>query len=344
MANVTDATTSTAAPTSCDASLAQALAQMDPKEVFGDAMGRWAQADDLATIVVSDYGRRLSLGRFRELRGDGYIQVGIAEQSQVGVGGSMALEGLHVVAPAYACFLASRAIDQVRVSMGSMAAPLVLVGLAAGFGSGILGASHMALDDVAVMRAIPGIDVVCPADNAELWCVLQDLARDPRPAYVRMSVVPAGTLVSPACEGLPRGRSRMLSADSRPDAPATVSLVATGGMVAEAARAADALRARGVTCDVVAMPWVVPLDTIALDALSGSRLVVTVEEHIREGGLGGAVAEHLSEQPGGPALLRLGAPSHDLEADDQSRLLERSGLTADAIAASVAERLHALSR
>ena len=135
----------------------------------------------------------------------------------------------------------------------------------------------------------------------------------------------------------------MLSADSRPDAPATVSLVATGGMVAEAARAAGALLARGVTCDVVAMPWVVPLDTIALDALSGSRLVVTVEEHIREGGLGGAVAEHLSEQPGGPALLRLGAPSHDLEADDQSRLLERSGLTADAIAASVAERLHALS-
>ena len=326
-------------PVTCDERESARLAAMDPKEVFGDAMAAWAREDPLASVVVSDYGRRLSMDAFRELRPEGYVQVGIAEQSQVGVGSAMALEGLHVVAPAYACFLASRAIDQVRVSMGSMGAPLVLVGLAAGFGSGILGASHMALDDVAVMRAIPGIDVVCPVDNAELWCVLRDLGRNPRPCYVRMSVVPGGELLRGACEGASRGKARFLSSDSRPGAAADVAIVLTGGLSCQGERAVELLRAQGITCDVVAMPWVVPLDGVALDACCGSRLVVTVEEHIREGGLGGAVAERLSETGGSPALLRLGAPSRELEADDQVRLLERSGLTPEGIAASVLERL-----
>ena len=323
--------------TTCDEALSTRLAAMDPKEVFGEAMGRAAETDDLLAVVVSDYGRRLSLERVRELRPEAVVQCGIAEQSQVGLAAAMALEGLHVVAPAYACFLTSRALDQVRVAMGIMGAPLVLVGLGPGYASGVLGASHMSLDDVALMRAVPGIDVVCPADNAELWCCLLDLARDPRPCYVRMPSAPAGRLLRPACAGLPRGRALPVGAAGVPaagEAP-DVALLASGSVTLAAAEAAEALRSRGVSCSLAEVPWVGPLDEGALDAAAAARLVVTDEEHQRSGGLGGAVAERLLERAGAPRLLRLGAPDEVFEADDQDRLLERAGLSAAGVERSV---------
>lgn len=338
--------------TKCDAEFAQRLSTMDPKEVFGAAMAYLADREERLSVVVSDYGRRLSLEAVRQAHPEMLVQCGIAEQSQVGMGAAMALEGLHVIAPAYACFLAARAMDQVRVAMGIMSAPLVLVGLGPGYASGILGASHMALDDIACMRAVPGVEVVCPADNAELWCCLIDLGLHPRPCYVRMPTARVGSLVRQACGGLPRGKARELPvgsqaaisfADVTQDMQQDVTILATGSVVLEASGAAQVLQAQGLSCRVVEVPWVTPFDEDILPLLTASRLVVTVEEHRTAGGLGSVVAENLvdvtTDSGAIPHLLRLGAPDDIFEADDRDCLLARAGLTPDGIAEAVQSAL-----
>ena len=166
---------------------AQMLAGMNTKEVFGWVMGKLAEDDELLTVAVADYGRRLNLDRFRELRPDGYIQCGIAEQNLIEVASACANEGFHVFAPCYATFVTSRTLDQIRVNLGMMKSPVVLVGVAAGCESAATGPSHMAVEDIAITRTIPGLSVLNPIDNAQLAATLMDLAKHPRPAYVRMT-------------------------------------------------------------------------------------------------------------------------------------------------------------
>ena len=165
----------------------QILAGMNTKEVFGWVMGKLAEDDKLLTVAVADYGRRLNLDRFRELRPDGYIQCGIAEQNLIEVASACANEGFHVFAPCYATFVTSRTLDQIRVNLGMMKSPVVLVGVAAGCESAATGPSHMAVEDIAVTRTIPGLSVFNPVDNAQLAAALMELAKHPRPAYVRMT-------------------------------------------------------------------------------------------------------------------------------------------------------------
>lgn len=174
-------------PAQISAGEAQMLAGMNTKEVFGWVMGKLAEDDELLTVAVADYGRRLNLDRFRELRPDGYIQCGIAEQNLIEVASACANEGFHVFAPCYATFVTSRTLDQIRVNLGMMKSPVVLVGVAAGCESAATGPSHMAVEDIAVTRTIPGLSVFSPVDNVQLAATLMELAKHPRPAYVRMT-------------------------------------------------------------------------------------------------------------------------------------------------------------
>jgi transketolase central region len=174
-------------PACISAEESQMLAGMNTKEVFGWVMGKLAKDDELLTVAVADYGRRLNLDRFRELRPDGYIQCGIAEQNLIEVASACANEGFHVFAPCYATFVTSRTLDQIRVNLGMMKSPVVLVGVAAGCESAATGPSHMAVEDIAVTRTIPGLSVFSPVDNVQLAATLMDLAKHPRPAYVRMT-------------------------------------------------------------------------------------------------------------------------------------------------------------
>ena len=174
-------------PAQISAGEAQMFAGMNTKEVFGWVMGKLAEDDELLTVAVADYGRRLNLDRFRELRPDGYIQCGIAEQNLIEVASACANEGFHVFAPCYATFVTSRTLDQIRVNLGMMKSPVVLVGVAAGCESAATGPSHMAVEDIAVTRTIPGLSVFSPVDNVQLAATLMELAKHPRPAYVRMT-------------------------------------------------------------------------------------------------------------------------------------------------------------
>ena len=341
---------------------AQMLAGMNTKEVFGWVMGKLAEDDELLTVAVADYGRRLNLDRFRELRPDGYIQCGIAEQNLIEVASACANEGFHVFAPCYATFVTSRTLDQIRVNLGMMKSPVVLVGVAAGCESAATGPSHMAVEDIAVTRTIPGLSVFNPVDNAQLAATLTELAKHPRPAYVRMTscdgvnLHPDGyvfdasgveKLFGSACV------ADMASVDgvavteavatevtavgtvSTP-LPKRITVLATGAItsrVIEAAqRAAEQIAVPVRTnIDVYGVLSIKPLDASLTQICQNSDVIITVEEHSVLGGFGSAVVEQISASGACPQVIRVGMPDKYFEADVHHNILARAGLSVEGL-------------
>ena len=348
-------------PAQISAEESQLLAGMNTKEVFGWVMGKLAEDDELLTVAVADYGRRLNLDRFRELRPDGYIQCGIAEQNLIEVASACANEGFHVFAPCYATFVTSRTLDQIRVNLGMMKSPVVLVGVAAGCESAATGPSHMAVEDIAVTRTIPGLSVFNPVDNAQLAATLIELARHPRPAYVRMTscdgvnLHPDGyvfddsgveKLFELACVA---GAASAAVADgaATPEAAATshpkhVTVLATGAItsrVVEAAQrvagqvAATSEQAAAVKAsfEIYGVSSIKPLGASLTEICQNSDVIITVEEHSVLGGFGSAVVERLSASGSCPQVIRVGMPDKYLEADVHHNILARAGLSVEGL-------------
>ena len=345
-------------PACISAEESQMLAGMNTKEVFGWVMGKLAEDDELLTVAVADYGRRLNLDRFRELRPDGYIQCGIAEQNLIEVASACANEGFHIFAPCYATFVTSRTLDQIRVNLGMMKSSVVLVGVAAGCESAATGPSHMAVEDIAVTRTIPGLSVFSPVDNAQLAATLMELAKHPRPAYVRMTscdgvnLHPNGyvfdasgveKLFESACAADPA----VADGAATPEAAATshpkhVTVLATGAItsrVVEAAQrvagqvAATSEQAAAVkaSLEVYGVSSIKPLDASLTEICQNSDVIITIEEHSVLGGFGSAVVEQVSASSACPQVLRLGMPDTYLEADVHHNILARAGLSVESL-------------
>ena len=349
-------------PACISAEESQMLAGMNTKEVFGWVMGKLAKDDELLTVAVADYGRRLNLDRFRELRPDGYIQCGIAEQNLIEVASACANEGFHVFAPCYATFVTSRTLDQIRVNLGMMKSPVVLVGVAAGCESAATGPSHMAVEDIAITRTIPGLSVLNPIDNAQLAATLMELAKHPRPAYVRMTscdgvnLHPDGyvfdasgveKLFESACaagvasaDGVAVTEAAVTEATAvrivSTPLPKRVTVLATGAItsrVVEAAqRAAEQIAAPVRTnIEVYGVSILKLLDASLTEICQHSDVIITVEEHSVLGGFGSAVVEQLSASGACPQVIRVGMPDKYLEADVHHNILARAGLSVEGL-------------
>ena len=354
-------------PAQISAEESQLLAGMNTKEVFGWVMGKLAEDDELLTVAVADYGRRLNLDRFRELRPDGYIQCGIAEQNLIEVASACANEGFHVFAPCYATFVTSRTLDQIRVNLGMMKSPVVLVGVAAGCESAATGPSHMAVEDIAVTRTIPGLSVFNPVDNAQLAATLMELAKHPRPAYVRMtscddvnlhpdgyvfdasgveklfeSSHAVGAASAAVADGAATPEAAAAEASTEVTTvtqPRRVTVLATGAItsrVVEAAqRAAEQVIADGTAnqtnIEVYGVSSIKPLDASLTEICQNSDVIITVEEHSILGGFGSAVLEQLSTSGPCPQVIRLGMPDTYLEADVHHNILARAGLSVEGL-------------
>ena len=352
-------------PAQISAEESQLLAGMNTKEVFGWVMGKLAEDDELLTVAVADYGRRLNLDRFRELRPDGYIQCGIAEQNLIEVASACANEGFHVFAPCYATFVTSRTLDQIRVNLGMMKSPVVLVGVAAGCESAATGPSHMAVEDIAITRTIPGLSVFNPIDNAQLAATLMELAKHPRPAYVRMTSCDGVNLHPDGYVFDASGVEKLFESACAADTasvdgvavteavatevtavgtvsiplPKRITVLATGAItsrVVEAAqRAAEQVIADGIAnqtnIEVYGVSSIKPLDASLTKICQNSDVIITVEEHSVLGGFGSAVVEQLSASGACPQVIRVGMPDRYLEADVHHNILARAGLSVEGL-------------
>ncbi|HVN32939.1 MAG TPA: transketolase C-terminal domain-containing protein [Thermoanaerobaculaceae bacterium] len=249
-----------------------------------------AAADE--RIVVMTAENRAAIRRLPEALGERFIDTGINEQTLVGASAGLALRGRVPVVHALATFLTMRAFEFIRTDVGIPGLPVKLIGYVPGLLSEANGPTHQALEDVALMRTIPGMRIFCPGDEADLLLGLPAVLADSVPWYVRFNARRTEIRHSPFAIG----RAEVIHEGS------DVGILACGALLQEAAEAADLLHQSGVSARLVNVRTLEPLDEWAVvDTIGRCRLVVTVEDHFVRGGLFSAVAE---------LLVRRGIPSH----------------------------------
>lgn len=298
---------------------------------FGIGACELAEQDEKFVVATADLCSFSGLERLRARHPDRIYNVGIAEQNLIGVAAGMAKEGFNVFCTTYAAFASTRCLDQVKVNMGYMRMPIKLVGLTSGFAVGILGATHICAEDLAVMRALPGITVLSPADGMETVKAIMAAAASSAPVYLRLSGGMNSPVVYRDDYAFEIGRAVVLREG------ADVAVLATGPAVYASLKAAELLDGQGLSCRVVDVHTIKPLDAAEVHRAGQARLVVAVEEHSVIGGLAGAIAETLAAESNRPPLLAIGMADGYPHAAGYEHLMETSGLTPRQIAEKIAQ-------
>lgn len=299
---------------------------------YGQAMLEVPELDSRTVAMTADLCFYSGLDRFYKKYPDHFYNVGIAEQNLVGIAGGLAKEGFNPFVSTYASFATTRALDQVRVNMGYMKLPIKLIGLTSGLSVGILGATHMSIEDVAIMRSIPNITIIQPADCAEVVKATLALANCDKPVYLRLTGPMNNSIVYNNDYEFEIGKSIELRSGS------DIAIIATGTMVAKALRVAELLEQDGYSVKVINMHTIKPLDKEAVKKLSGFKLVVSIEEHSKIGGLGSAIAEYICDKKY-PPLMIIGLEDNFLHAGDYEYLINESGLNTSNIYSKICEKL-----
>ena len=290
-----------------------------------------AKADPRVVFIGSDLGPD-TLTEMRDEFPNRFFMEGISEQNVIGMAAGMALDGFIPYINTIATFLTRRSYEQVAVDLCLHDLPVRLIASGGGVVYAPLGPTHLAIEDIAIMRALPNMTVVAVADAEEMRRLMWATLDWPHPIYIRLAKGGDPVVTSPE-DGFTLGKAILKRA------PGDVLLVSTGVMLGPCLDAADLLEARGITCGVLHMHTVKPIDADALVDLAGKvRLIVTVEEHILTGGLGSAVLETLSDRLPGriPPLRRLGLPdAFPVKYGSQQEHHRLNGLTAPAIVQAV---------
>ncbi len=306
------------------------MADREMRAVYAQTLTALAASDRRICVVEADLARATGTGPFAKAYPDRFFNVGVAEANLVGVASGLSAAGKRPFAATFACFASRRAYDQFFLSANYAGLEVVLVGTDPGVTAAFNGGTHMPLEDLALMRAVPGLAIVEPADPVSLEAAVKLALERKGCTYLRLQRKPAPEIYG-AGEAFEFGKSKLL----RPGKD--VVLAALGAlMVGEARKAADSLAAEGIDAAVVDVFTLAPLDRgLILDLARKTGRIVTCENHRVTGGLGSAVAELLAEEGVPARLARIGAGADEFgEVGTQDWLAERFRLTAPHIAAA----------
>ncbi len=301
------------------------------RNAFADELTRLGAEDRRVVLLSGDIGNRL-FDKFRAAHPDRFYNCGVAEQNMTGLAAGMALSGLRPITYTIAPFVTTRCLEQIRTDVCYHEAPVIIVAVGAGLAYAGLGPTHHACEDIALLRALPNMVVLCPGDAWEVRAAMRAALAQDRPVYIRMGKRGEPKVHAEIPLDFAIGRALVIR-EGR-----DVCLLSTGNMLPEVIAAADHLAMHDIAAEVVSWHTVKPLDTEYLQAaFDRFGLVATVEEHSRIGGLGGAVAEWAMDQPAAPRrLLRFGTPDRFFKQSGEQEFARAAlGLDAEAIAAGV---------
>jgi len=311
---------------------ARMYSKLGQRGSFAVAIEEIATLDNELVLMTADLTTLTGLTRFKDKFPNQLLNIGIAEQNMICIAAGMAKEGKNVFVTTYANFLAMRSYEQIRIQLGYMGFNVKVIGSGSGLAMGMSGNTHYGIEDIALMRAIPGLMVVSPADGAETVKVITEASKFLGPIYIRLSGAMNNPIVYTEEYQFEFGKAIQLR-NGR-----DISIIATGTMVHESLIAADILHEKGISASVINMHTIKPLDTsIIQDICSHSKLIVSVEEHSVIGGLGGAIAEYLSEIPNTPRHIKIGIPDTFQKVGDYQYLLKENNLTGTQIANRINE-------
>jgi len=314
---------------------ARTWSRIGPRAVYGQALTALATENENIIAMSADLGRSSGLDRFSKEYPDQFLNTGIAEQNMVGCAAGLARMGFDVFASTFAPFASMRASEQVRMNMGYMGEPVKLVALGSGLAMAYLGNSHFGLEDVAVMRTVPGLTIISPADCSEIYKTLEACVGFDQPVYIRLTGTPNAPVVYTEDYTFEIGKAVWLTP------PREVMLISSGTTVGHCLLAAEKLKEAGLEVGVLNMHTIKPLDAVALaDVARHASTVFVIEEHTTVGGLGSAILDHYnaSGMPF-PRIVTHGIPDRFVETGDYAFMLKAARLDGEGIAGFLQEKL-----
>ena len=299
------------------------------RESFGLAVTEAAKTNPNIVVLDADLASATKTAIFKKAFPERFVDVGIAECNMIGIAAGMAACGKIPFAASFAMFSAGRAFEQVRNSVGYPHLNVKIVGSHAGVSVGEDGATHQCLEDIALMRTIPGMVVLNPADHYEMTAAVKAAADYVGPCYIRLGRLAVESFNNNDDYEFEIGKGITLRDGS------DITVVATGLMVSEALKAADALKAEGISVRVINIHTIKPIDReLILKAARETGKIVTVEEHNIIGGLGEAVCSTVCEECPVP-VIRIGTKDCFGHSGPGADLLKEFGLCAENIAQTV---------
>lgn len=296
------------------------------RDAYGESLVALAAEYPNLVVLDSDLAGATKTGMFRKAYPERFFNCGIAEQNMMSIAAGLASSGKQVFASSFAMFAAGRAFEQIRNSIGYPHLPVKIGATHAGISVGEDGATHQCCEDIALMRTIPGMTIINPADAVEATKAMRAVMKLDGPVYLRFGRLAVPVIFDDSYT-FEIGKGVQLTEGS------DVTIIATGLMVAEALNAAEQLKNEGISARVINIATIKPLDKeIVLKAARETGAIVTAEEHNIIGGLGGAVAETVCEAVPVP-VLRVGVQDTFGRSGPALDLLKLFGLSAENIVA-----------
>lgn len=301
------------------------------RQVWGETLAELAARDPRVVVLDGDLATSTRADIVADAVPDAFIQIGIAEQNMVGMAFGLTTLGYRPWLSTFGVFLTHRALDQVRMLVSQTQAPVRISAAYAGLLNGSSGKTHQDIEDLAIMRAMPHMTVIAPADEVEAEAVIRWAAEHDGPVYARFARDAVAPVFAAGYEFVP-GLSHVVREGS------DVVLVSTGVQTTRVVAAAGILAERGIEARVIHVPTLKPFDEVRFRALIGDAdEVTTIEEHTRIGGLGGLISEVLAAE-GRTRVVRIGLDDRWSESAPNDFLLDKYGLSPERVAAQVAAR------
>ncbi len=307
------------------------------RDGFGDGLKEAGQKDQNIVALSADLVESTRANLFAEAFPERFIEIGVAEQNMASVASGLSAVGKIPFITSYAMFSPGRNWEQIRTTIAYNESNVKIIGAHSGISVGPDGATHQALEDMAIMRVMPNMVVISPVDAVEAKKATLWAASHKGPVYIRLGreKVPTITTIGSPFE-LGKG---ILCVEKEGETKHTVGIITTGSMLHNAILAAAELEQKGIGVSVLHLPFVKPLDEDAVLKLANEHeLIVTVEEHQRFGGLGGAVAEYLGENKP-TKVIRIGINDEFGQSGEPAELLKHYGLDKDGIVKKISETL-----
>ncbi len=291
--------------------------------VFGISLIELMKQRNDLMVLSSDMSTPAGLDKFKAAFPEHFMNMGIAEQNMIGTAAGLAEEGYKPICVAQACFITMRSFEQVRQYCGYMQIPIVIIGIGSGVSLQYMGNTHYAIEDLALMRTVPGMEVIAPCDAYEALKAFEYAVNSKHPVYIRLF---GGTAI-PAVfnEDIDFACGKAIKLKEGKD----VQIIATGSMVGNAMKVAEALATEGIDASVLDMHTIKPLDADAIE--QDKKLIVTIEEHNIIGGLGSAVADELSQQATHPKLIKLGIHDRFVPVGSYKYVQQQCGLDIESV-------------
>ena len=304
------------------------------RATFGIAALELAKEHKDLIVVTSDVSTSAGLDRFRKTLPNQYIDVGIAEQNMMGIAAGLASENFQVITTTFTPFQTARCCEQIKVNLGYMKNKVCMVGLASGLALGTLGYSHCSIEDIGMLRSIPNINIISPADGLETVKSLQAALTSKNSCYIRLTGTANNEIINNNDYDFKIGKSIKLKDGE------DITIFCNGAIIGECLKASELFDEKGLSCKVINMHTIKPIDEEAIVNSLNSKIIITVEEHNVIGGLGSAVSEIKSKFSKSPPQIVFGINDKYSKAGEYGYLKIKHGLNAENIVTTALKKIN----